>query len=446
MAAEQTVTREVTLEEALSIAIQYQRHGQLADADDVFRKILEVAPDHPGVLHFAGVLAHQQGRSEEGLARVDRSLALAPDQADGHNNRGIILKALRRFDEAAEAYRRAIALNPGHANAHSNLGVVLRAGNQPAEAERAYRAAIAIDPDHADAYHNLGVLLAANGRTGEAVECLCEAVTLRPRHPETRRLLARAYCTLGEVDKAVEIYEQWLRDEPGDPMATHLLAAATGRDVPPRAADAYIEQAFDDFASSFDGKLASLSYQAPAIIAALVADVGLQPDHTLDVLDVGCGTGLCGPLVAPYAKRLVGVDLSAKMLEQAAAKQVYDELAKAELTAYLSGISRGCDLIVSADTLVYFGPLDAVINAAAEALRPGGHLLFTVEALAPVVVGDAVLQLHGRYAHSQAYLQRVLTTAGFQVSIVAVELRMEGGTPVAGFAVRARRIDEARCG
>ena len=103
--------------------------------------------------------------------------------------------------------------------------------------------------------------------------------------------------------------------------------------------------------------------------------------ESLDVLDAGCGTGLCGPLVAPYARRLVGVDLSEGMLARARARNVYDELVRRELTAYLHDCTGAFDVIVSADTLVYFGPLEEVLAAAGNALRAGGVLIFTVEEL-----------------------------------------------------------------
>ena len=151
-------------------------------------------------------------------------------------------------------------------------------------------------------------------------------ITLRPRHREARKLLALAHCTLGEIPEAVRIFEEWLAEEPGDPIALHMLAACTGRDVPPRASDAFVEKTFDSFAASFESKLERLSYRAPALVAAMLEDSGLEPPKQLDVLDAGCGTGLCGPLVAPYARRLMGVDLSAGMLEHAREKSVYDEL------------------------------------------------------------------------------------------------------------------------
>src|SRR5436189_1242212 len=434
--------RALSLDEAVSVAIALQQAEQWAAADDVYRRILEVAPDHADALHFSGVLAHQLGRSDDGAVLIERSLELEPERADWYSNLGIVQQSRLRLDEATAAYRRAIELDPTHANAHSNLGVVLRAKGELAEAEAAYRAAIRIDPEHSDAYHNLGVLLNAQKRPREAALCFSKVITLRPKDREARMLLALAHCNLGEVEKAEEIFREWLEDDPDDPIARHMLAACAGRNVPPRASDAFIERTFDSFAASFDSKLAKLSYRAPALVTEMLKGSGISPAKSLDVLDAGCGTGLCGSFVAPYARRLVGVDLSERMLDQARERNVYDELFKCELTAYLAGCDETFDVIVSADTLVYFGALDAVVGAAANALRSGGRLIFTVEELvgAEQEAGYS-LGTSGRYRHARDYLQAVLTGAALRPEIVSADLRLEAGEPVAGLVVQGTKRD-----
>jgi predicted TPR repeat methyltransferase len=445
MEPSESSTRELTLEEAVSFAILLQKNEQWAEAHEVYRRVLETAPDHPRALHYAGVLAHQQGRNGEALALIERSLALVPDQADWYSNLGIVLQSDDRLDRAIDSYRRAIAIDPSHANAHNNLGVLLRATGQPVEAEAAYRAAIRLNPEHIDAYTNLGILLNGLKRTEEAAACYCKVITLRPKHREARKLLALAHCTLGEVDKAVDIFEHWLEEEPGDPIPRHMLAACTGRDVPERASNGFVEKTFDGFAASFESKLARLSYRAPALVAAMLEDSGLEHSHRLDVLDAGCGTGLCGALVAPFARRLVGVDLSQGMLAHAKDKNVYHALIKAELTHYLRDHNEAFDLIVSADTLVYFGDLMGVIAGFAGALRPNGLVVFTLEQ----AVGDGAgvdyrLELHGRYTHASAYVERLLTFSGLQSTIVQAELRTEAGAPVPGLVIRATKFVSAQ--
>jgi predicted TPR repeat methyltransferase len=430
--------REVTVVEAIAIAFECQKNGQLTEAEALYRKVLELDPDQPDALHYSGLLAHQQGRSDQAFELITRSLHLAPNQPDWHSNLGILLQDQGRLQEAIAAYRRALELEPAHANAHNNIGVLMRAQGFTAEAEAAYRTAIRLRPDQPDAYHNLAILLSATQRTAEAVRCYCKALTLKPHYPEARRMLALAYCVIGQPEMAVIVCEEWLKSEPDDPVARHTLAAVSGRDVPTRASDAYVQKTFDSFAASFEAKLAKLHYQAPALVAAALADAGLPAEQAFDVLDAGCGTGLCGLLVAPYARRLIGVDLSEGMLEHARAKNVYDELVRSELTAYLKDHHDGFDLIVTADTLVYFGRLEEVALSAAGALRPRGTFIFTVEeATGDNAPSTYCIKPHGRFNHRAEYVERVLEDAGLNAVIARGDLRMESGLPVAGLVVTA---------
>jgi predicted TPR repeat methyltransferase len=435
-----TTDRAVSLEEAVSIAIQLQQNDQWTAARDLYRQVLEIAPDYADAVHYSGVLAHQEGRSDEAVELIERSVALEPNRADWFSNLAIVLRDRLKLDEAITACRRAIALDPNHANAYNNLGVLLRAHGDPVEAEAAYRAAIRVSPEHSDAYTNLGILLNGLKRTNEAVICFCKVITFRPKHPEARRLLALAHCTLGDVDTAVSIFDEWLAEEPNHPIALHMRAACSGRDVPERASDGFVEATFDSFAGSFDSKLAKLLYRAPELVAAALAETEPEMTKHLDVLDAGCGTGLCGPLIAPYARRLVGVDLSVGMLNHARTRNVYDDLFKVELTAYLRDVTEAFDVIVSADTLCYFGPLEDVVAAAAEALRPGGRLIFTVESMSDEGFDAGYfLSHHGRYTHARAYLERVLVGAQLRPEFRSAQLRLEAGDPVEGFVVCATK-------
>jgi predicted TPR repeat methyltransferase len=433
-------TRELTVDEAVAIAIQLQRQDQLREAHELFHRVLEMAPDHPDALHYSGVLAHQQGRNTEAITLIERSLTLVPDRADWHSNLGIVFRSEGRFEDAIARYRRAIELDPDHANAFNNLGVLLRATGRPVEAEAAYRSAIERNPSHADAYTNLGILLNSLKRLEEASACFCKAITFQPKHRDARRLLALAHCALGEIGEAVKIFAAWHAEEPDDPIAEHMLAACTGGAVPARASNAFVATTFDHFAASFESKLQRLYYRAPALVLAAVEEAGVTASKSLDVLDAGCGTGLCGPLLAPYARRMTGVDLSEGMLARAREKNVYDLLVRAELTDFLRSHHDAFDLIVSADTLVYFGDLKPAVSAIAVALRPGGFATFTLEHAvgAPSRV-DYRLEYHGRYSHTQPYVEALLAAAGLATHVHRGDLRLEGGIPVAGLIIRAAK-------
>lgn len=211
-----------------------------------------------------------------------------------------------------------------------------------------------------------------------------------------------------------------------------------------RAADAYVADLFDRYADSFDEALAGLAYRAPALIAEQLAEVAGAPAGQWRALDAGCGTGLCGPLLRPWARHLTGVDLSPGMVDKARQRGSYDELVVAELTAFLTERPASYDLIASTDTLIYFGNLESVLNAAAHALHPVGWLAFTVEqATGETAPNGFRLNQSGRYSHTADYVQRTLTASGLKLRAMApAALRLEAGEPVAGYVMLAQRPGE----
>jgi predicted TPR repeat methyltransferase len=152
----------------------------------------------------------------------------------------------------------------------------------------------------------------------------------------------------------------------------------------------------------------------------------------LDVLDLGCGTGLAGAVFRPLAVRLDGVDLSPAMIEKARAKGLYDGLIVGDIETALAAPGRAYDLIVAADTLVYLGDLAALFRGARARLKLEGYFLFTVEA----GTADFELGPKRRWRHGEAYLRRMAAEAGLQVAgLIAASPRREAQKPVEGFAV-----------
>lgn len=430
--------KNLTLPEAVELAMVLHKGGKLEVAEELYRRVLAVAPDDPNALHYLGVLHHQTRRPDEAVDLLRRAIASSPDDPGVHNNLGNVLSEQRCFEEADAAFRAAIALAPGYAQAHGNRGVVLRQLERPDEAEASYRRAFEIDPSYREAYDNLGRLLASLGRLKEAASYHAAAMALEPHNADTRRLLTATYAAGGEPEKALAVLDAWLLDEPESPTALHLRAAISGRNVPARAGDRYVETTFDRFAPNFDGHLGRLGYRAPELVEEAFARAAGEPKARLDILDAGCGTGLCGSSLAPFARRLVGVDLSPKMLDLARERGSYHELVHGELTAYLGEHQGAFDAVVSADTLCYFGDLHAVLAAAAGALRPEGHLIFTVEE----EPGPDPFRIypHGRYAHRHDHVVEALAVAGLEsVALDQAVLRQELGEPVGGLVATARR-------
>lgn len=435
------VERVVTLDEALDVARHIHRLGNLDEAQAIYQAVLARRPDDPVALQFLGVLTHQRGDTAQAMELLRRAIDARPDDPGAFNNFGNMLLEAGQVDAAAEAYRRCLDLAPDFVETHNNLGTILRARGELDAAERAYVRALELRPEFAEAYYNMANLRYEQNRVTEAAYFAFRAITLNPAHAPSRNILAVAYCKLGAMDKAIEIYREWLADEPDNPIARHHLAACTGEAVPARAADAYVETTFDAFAASFDSNLEMLNYRAPELVAQAVSRSCPAAARQWRVLDAGCGTGLCGKYLAPHASELTGVDLSGNMLAKAAQRQVYDVLEKAELTGYLESQPVAFDLIVSADTLCYFGALDSVLRAAHHALDAGGKLIFTLEAATDAGDGaDCRINPHGRFSHARPYVEAVLAEVGFfGVGVEHVVLRNEGGNPVAGLLIVAHK-------
>lgn len=327
------------------------------------------------------------------------AIELEPTLAEAHFRLGLALRDQQQLIAAAESYRRAIALKADYVEAHNNLGSVLQLQGRVEAALASYRHAVALDPDFAQPYLNLGRLLADAGDRAGAADCY-------------RHAIARG------ID--------------GDSFQ-HLLSALDG-ETTARAPAAYTRNLFDGFAADFDRRLVEdLDYQLPAVLAARIR--ALQPRRDLRVLDLGCGTGLCGDALAGCCAVLTGVDLSAAMLEKARARGLYHALIEADVVAWLQGGSlagQQQDVVIAADVFIYIGDLSALFAAAAAALTSGGLFVFSIEVTEEQ---DYRLQPSGRYAQSRQYISRLAAGIGF-IEVEASAQHLRGDISGCGYVLR----------
>ncbi|MFN0060668.1 MAG: tetratricopeptide repeat protein [Planctomycetota bacterium] len=416
--------------------------GRLDAAERAFLRVVKLAPQHAVAWNNLGVTLKAADKLAEAEEALRCAVTLAPDYGEAHYNYANALRRLARHDEALIACERALELRADDAECHFTLGLIRRARDELPAAVAAYSRAIALKPEHAAAHYYLASALRLLGELDAAIAAYRRALELRPGYLDVYEGFGIACYKAGRLSDACDVYREWSQYEPTHPVPRHMLAAISGEAVPTRADDEYVARVFDAFAESFEADLERLDYRAPLLVAeAITAECGAAAAQ-FDIIDAGCGTGWCGPYLRPYARRLLGIDLSAGMVAKARAREVYDELVVAELCTYLAD-ARGWDVIASADTLNYFGELAPVFAAAAVALRPAGLFVFTLEARVPSGAPDLrayALEPHGRYSHERSSVLESLGRAGFELrSARDVALRMEGGKPVNGYLLVARR-------
>ena len=343
------------------------------------------------------------------------------------------------YVEAEALYGLILQAAPENADYWNVFGEVKQKQNRYQEAVAAFQKALELQPNHVAALENVGNVLAYLGDAHNSAKSYCRAIIAKRANIKSSMLLGMSYSSLGKIEEATEVYRQWLQNEPENPIAAHFYAACSGNNTPELASNSYIENTFDGFSSDFDEHLTlNLSYRVPQLIGEVLARHFL-PEGNLKTLDAGCGTGLCGAVMAPYAKYLTGEDLSSVMLSVARKLGLYDALIKKEITEFLSEKREEYDMIVMADTLIYFGSLKTIFSAIFQALTTRGLFVFSVENSRECAEKNgSTLNHNGRYSHTQRYIEDSLKRNGLTpLSIEPHILRMELGCPVDGMLVTA---------
>lgn len=462
-----------------------------ADAHYILGTIHHLEEDFPSAIaHFSQAsdsnpmleLAHRRlidallvvGETDRAQACIERALTCFPERAEFWFDLANLHAAKSNRDQAVDCYQRTLAIEPRSLAAHINLANVLMDAGQLQPAIESYRRALAVQPDSFEAVSGLGlayermksftVAIAcfeqaaeiqpgdaltqlrlggtheAQGNLDVSIDCYRRAVALNVSFALAHQRLGNALLATGHIPDAIASFQAVVRLEPDSPIR-HLVDALSGRgsDSPPPA---YVEQLFDEYADKFESHLVrALKYSVPEQLVALLRGIDRLDSREWSVLDLGCGTGLLGAEVAPLANRLVGVDLSSKMLAKARELNLYDRLVQMDLLEMMKEeAAESYDLVAATDVFIYVGKLDALFVEARRILSTGGLLAFSVESL-EASAQDAEddgskgyrLQSTGRYAHSLQYLRLLAGQCGFEVLVGSeIQVRMDQGKPIEG--------------
>ena len=111
-----------------------------------------------------------QGKTDEGIAELQKSVRLRPDFAPAHSALARAYISKHDFGNAASEMQRVIALNPRSEDAYYRLGLIYLEQKQPAKAQDTFAQLLKIDPNSADGHAGLADALSDQHRNPEALE------------------------------------------------------------------------------------------------------------------------------------------------------------------------------------------------------------------------------------------------------------------------------------
>ena len=358
------------------------------------------------------VVAHQEGRLEEAERLYRSALENQPTNSIIRNNLGVALQGLGRLDEAEASYRKAIELKPDYFEAHLNLGNLLKRLGRLKEAEVSYRQAITSKPGLAEIHNNLGVTLHELGKLEEAEVSYRQAITLEPEFAEAHINMGKNFKKIGKINEAAKYFEQALKINPYDHLGSALELASIGKkNIPNKTPQNYMQNFYHILSKTW-GHVNPTKYYGHKLIENAFRQAHIDSNE-IDILDLGCGNGILASFLRPYARKLVGVDLSQDMIIEADKTHLYDSLHNEELDRYLDKSSEYYDTVVAAAVMIHFYDLENTFSLIKNSLKVNGKFIFSIF---EGKKKDKELNFFHMYSHSDNYVSALADRLKFKIN------------------------------
>ncbi|MEC7030147.1 MAG: tetratricopeptide repeat protein [Pseudomonadota bacterium] len=450
-----------------NLANIYLHQGKLDQAENLLKKAIFVHPKYPDAYFNLGLVI--QKRNQPAIDYFKQAAALghtqAPYQVAQH------YESSQQFEPAKEAYKAAVDNNPLHALSHHGLARTLLALGEDEEAIGSFIEAQRIDPTiphlmdniatyyhvkglHANAieywskvpktenniidiHYNTAVAYQYLNRHEDALEYFLNVLSLDPDHVNSHMNIAAIALQNNQIKKALNHYEIAQNLAPDNPDLDFIISALKQKSGHIKTAPTdYVSNLFNQYAGHYDDHLVNmLRYQLPEKIELMLYEQ-LTAEQKLTSLDLGCGTGLMGPLLKPFSKEIIGVDLSQNMLDKAATKHIYTQLNNEDCTAFLyrqlkeQTTSEQFDVIVAAELFPYIGDITEILKLAVQTLKPNGILIFSIEASNQTP--NFQLSQNARFQHNPNWVAEILETQTKIIEATPVTLRLHQSKPVSG--------------
>ena len=400
------------------MGLAFAQSNDIERAIDCFSKALIHSPDNPQLHHLLANAYKQTNQFDKAFTHYEAAATLMPDNINACQNalfyQGVLSLQQNNIEKASHEFHALLADYPEHVGALINLGVIALKQNEAQLAIDYFGKALAFDQHNEEARNNLAATFIHHNRFENALTHYTELLKQSPHDTEYLYNAGVAEMTLGHLNDATQHFESVLTFQPGhfaaltnlasialrnsqrneaisylaraheinpqDKPCAFLLNALTGNTANQTSCPEYAQNLFDHYALYYDNHMrGQLKYSLPEHIAKLIHRLLSTSLSIKNALDLGCGTGLCGNVLREISTHVVGVDISSKMIEQARAKNLYDELVESDIISFLNNESTPYELIIAADVLPYFSDLAVFFSLIRQQLSPQGIVILSIE-------------------------------------------------------------------
>ena len=449
----------------INLASGFIKNNEHKKADDILNQLLIDDPKIANIYYHKSLIDLHYENNQDALIWLEKTLNLEPEHLLATKQIAKTLHLLGKNDLARTYYKTALDQDPNDAELKHCAGVNLLALDDQEAALLYLLEAYALDPKLEDINHNLAAVYLTQGQFKNAVHhwlrehqkspttdtfynigvsyqylnrledarnYLQEALKRDPSHLGALINLGANALQCFDHPLAINYYQRALALSPNDPSIVHVLNALQGKQQS-QTPNEYTQGLFDQYANHYDEHLIKvLNYQVPTLMLRMINEYTGR--EKLNILDAGCGTGLMGEALQPFASRLVGVDLSKNMIEKAREKGIYDELIQGNITDVQQA---SFDAIILADVMPYIGDPSEIFQWAASQLKTNGLLCLSFE---DSEVPQWHLQKTARFCHNSDYILALLTQYHFQIQeTLPCKLRKQLGESLSGKIIAATK-------
>jgi predicted TPR repeat methyltransferase len=410
---------------------------QLDKASFFIQQVLNKKPDLMRAYSLQAHIDYKKGFYQEALKTYRLILAKNPYDISCMINAAYCLCQLKNFKDALYYFQESEKFLETPTSAWlQNYAMALLFSQQPLQAINYFERALVFYPHDSQLCFHLGLSFDLIHQLEQASFYYQQAIINEPFLLSAHHNLAILHYRQQQYDIAIKHLEIIAQHDPSNTIASTLLAAYRG-DTLETLSPFFIQSLFDQYAFNYDEHLKNtLEYNAPSVARSLLYAASALPLNAGAVLDLGCGTGLMGVVMRDIATELIGVDLSAGMLQQAEKTAIYNKLIEMNVIDYLKNQSSRFLYITAIELFNYLGlQVQELIALVAQSLQEDGWFIFTAE----LSDRDIELNKHARYSYSEAYLHTLLIQHRFSIALTKqAALRLQDDEDVPGLYIVAQ--------